>query len=233
MRMRMLLSTLLRVSNKMTFAWEAFHRGGAQKVTIDGMEIHAPDDMNFLVPVIYEIYVQKCYTKHFSIGPEDQVVDIGANVGVFSLFASQRTNRTVFGFEPVPHWAQAARANAIRNDADVEILPYGAGGIEGVMRLGKIHNRVETKLCAFPEWMDKEDIRINFLKMDCEGGEGSIFANLSPEHFQRIDRIAMEYHDDHSELNHVEIETLLGNNGYQVTVEVGNGCIGQIYAHRD
>lgn len=37
--------------------------------------------------------------------------------------------------------------------------------------------------------------RINFLKVDCEGSEHSIFETLTPELAARIDQIAMEVHE--------------------------------------
>lgn len=52
--------------------------------------------------------VEEIFFKHFylpkplTIRPDDVVIDIGANVGVFSIYAALRTHNTVYAFEPFP-----------------------------------------------------------------------------------------------------------------------------------
>jgi hypothetical protein len=63
-----------------------------------GAVIKAPPDGS-LWPVFSDIWYHHSYTKHCTISPGSTVVDVGANVGVFSLFAA-RTAGAVYALEP-------------------------------------------------------------------------------------------------------------------------------------
>ncbi|ARB92020.1 FkbM family methyltransferase [Legionella longbeachae] len=55
--------------------------------------------------LIYEIFSQKTYLLDFlSLNPGAIIVDVGANIGIFSLFALQHCNYTaeIHCFEPIP-----------------------------------------------------------------------------------------------------------------------------------
>ncbi|KTC88421.1 FkbM family methyltransferase [Legionella cincinnatiensis] len=55
--------------------------------------------------LIYEIFSQKTYLLDFlSLNPGAIIVDVGANIGIFSLFALQHCNYNaeIYGFEPIP-----------------------------------------------------------------------------------------------------------------------------------
>jgi FkbM family methyltransferase len=52
---------------------------------------------------IEDIFFKRAYLpKPLTIRPDDVVIDIGANVGVFSIFAAKRTRNMVYAFEPFP-----------------------------------------------------------------------------------------------------------------------------------
>lgn len=66
----------------------------------DGLQIEAAVGLRFLVR---EIFFAKTYNPPpLSIGPNDIVIDIGANCGVFTLFAASSTKNKVYAFEPAP-----------------------------------------------------------------------------------------------------------------------------------
>src|SRR5215472_15515658 len=51
---------------------------------------------------LHEIFVDKLYFQGgISISPGDTVLDVGANIGVFTLFAAKH-GAQVYAFEPVP-----------------------------------------------------------------------------------------------------------------------------------
>ncbi|CEG12660.1 hypothetical protein MSIBF_A260005 [groundwater metagenome] len=55
-----------------------------------------------LLPLV-EIYRDKTYTKFFDIYENDVVVDIGAHIGAFSVYAGKKTSKgKVYSFEPCP-----------------------------------------------------------------------------------------------------------------------------------
>ncbi|HVM06680.1 MAG TPA: FkbM family methyltransferase [Acidimicrobiales bacterium] len=73
-----------------------------------------------------------------SLAPGGVFYDVGANVGFFGLIAARIVGRAgaVYAFEPLPHVAAEARANADRNRlANVEVLEVAAGDREGTASL--------------------------------------------------------------------------------------------------
>src|SRR5690348_6909795 len=66
----------------------------------NGVQIEAPEKLFWLVN---EIFFKRVYNPaHLTIGKDDVIVDIGAHIGVFTLFAASITQNTVFAFEPSP-----------------------------------------------------------------------------------------------------------------------------------
>jgi len=60
-----------------------------------------------------EIFEDQCYLKHgISLRDGDTVVDVGANIGLFSLFVMSRcANARIFAFEPAPAVYELLKAN--------------------------------------------------------------------------------------------------------------------------
>ncbi len=63
--------------------------------------------------VYHEIFVDESYLRHgIDLADDATVIDIGANIGLFTLFVLSRCkNPTVFAFEPSPRTFDALRAN--------------------------------------------------------------------------------------------------------------------------
>ena len=59
---------------------------------------------------------------------------------------------------------------------------------------------------------------IDFLKMDCEGAEGTILKSMPPDCLRRIKKIVMEFHDNLSPLDHNELKSLLEKAGYNTSL---------------
>ncbi|HKV09740.1 MAG TPA: MupA/Atu3671 family FMN-dependent luciferase-like monooxygenase, partial [Thermoanaerobaculia bacterium] len=74
-----------------------------------------------------EIFEQEIYLKHGVSLPEDACVfDVGANIGLFTLFAAERAPRArVFSFEPIPTTFQVLSANAELYGPGVRVFPLG------------------------------------------------------------------------------------------------------------
>ncbi|QDY80403.1 FkbM family methyltransferase [Streptomyces qinzhouensis] len=64
-----------------------------------------------------EIFTERCYLRNgIELLPGDVVFDVGANIGMFTLFAHlERPGVTVHAFEPAPTPFAALRANVIRH----------------------------------------------------------------------------------------------------------------------
>ncbi len=53
--------------------------------------------------VYRDIFDDSCYAKHVTLNANDVVIDVGANVGIFTLWAcSLGRNLKVYAFEPIP-----------------------------------------------------------------------------------------------------------------------------------
>jgi len=94
--------------------------------------------------VIYrEIFEDESYLRQgITLNDGDCVFDIGANIGLFTLFVhQQRRNVRVFAFEPIPPIFEVLRTNVSLHDLDVKLFNCGLSN--------------ETKMAQFtfyPEW---------------------------------------------------------------------------------
>ena len=125
---------------------------------------------------------------HFSdIRPTDIVLDIGANIGAFTLFASKKAKH-VFSVEPL--YTDILRKNIAKNNIkNVTVLELGVGdGNEHLIKYGNRSKKITTT--SFSNLLQMCNNQIDFLKCDCEGGEWSI----SPTYLKGIRRIEMEVH---------------------------------------
>lgn len=119
-------------------------------------------------------------------------VDIGANIGYFSLLAAKAGAKTVYAFEPVPSTFEILQKNIVRNHAEGCIRSYGCGiGSEGgtlcfTVNLGpknhatylcgserhpwKARQKVHVPVIRLDEFVEREKItEIGILKSDTEG----------------------------------------------------------------
>lgn len=174
---------------------------------------HGPDDA--VADLFHEIFVLQAYTKGFyTPRPDDVVVDCGANIGLFALFmCASAPGVRVHCFEPMPvnlrRLAENVHANGL--ERSVVIHPYavldGAGRrpLSAGRRNGQwsfFHDDREPAaehdaacvslaealaLCGAP--------RIDLLKLDVEGAEIEILEGANDVTWDRIGRVALEYHD--------------------------------------
>ena len=69
--------------------------------------------------------------------------------------------------------------------------------------------------------------QIGILKMDCEGCEYSVLANLDQDYYSKIDSIIMEYHNGLKNLPEI-----LKNNGFNLEIKGSEEAMGYIKAKR-
>jgi amino acid adenylation domain-containing protein len=74
-----------------------------------------------------EIFVKESYIQHgIHVGPDACVFDVGANIGLFSLFISQRAPSTrLFAFEPLPEIRAVLSANVALHGVDAKVFECG------------------------------------------------------------------------------------------------------------
>lgn len=76
-----------------------------------------------------EIYVDKVYLKRgINVKDGDVILDVGANIGLFSRFIStQANNLKIFTFEPIPAIFNVLEANLKDINADIKNFNIGLG----------------------------------------------------------------------------------------------------------
>ncbi|HVR96634.1 MAG TPA: amino acid adenylation domain-containing protein, partial [Thermoanaerobaculia bacterium] len=79
--------------------------------------------------VYREIFEERSYLRHgVTLGDGDCVFDVGANVGLFTLFAGSVCRGVkVYAFEPIPALCELLRTNAEIHGLDVEAFQCGLG----------------------------------------------------------------------------------------------------------
>lgn len=135
------------------------------------------------------------------------VVDVGANVGAFSVLAAKLGAAKVFAFEPHPDNARALHANVTDNRVLPQVVVYQAAvGVAGASLVlagsgGGVHLVPEgdgplTIGMTMEEVLAEAGGAVDLLKIDCEGGEYAIFDG-DTSWLQHVAAIAMEYHGPH------------------------------------
>lgn len=81
-----------------------------------------------------EIFENRCYLKHGVRLPDGAtVVDIGANIGLFSLFVMSRCrNPRIYAFEPAPVAYDVLKANCDAYGASAKIFNFGVSDRPGI-----------------------------------------------------------------------------------------------------
>ena len=143
---------------------------------------------------IKEIYVNKIYEKFFEVEENDIVVDIGASNGIFSYSILNKNPKKCFLVEPIKKQVELIQKNI--NDYPNEVLH---GAITDLKYIDEIQwgNMIEknVKTYTFKEYIEKYNLEtIDFLKVDCEGGEYDIFKKENLEFLKKIPKIVIEFH---------------------------------------
>ena len=218
----------------------------------DGTRLCAPRN-GTVFSLIREIFLEGVYSPPaLAIGPDDVLVDIGANIGVFTTYAARRTSNLVYALEPHPANVELLRRNLELNGiANVRVRAAAVTDRVGSARLflsdssgghllfdrnikGTLRRSVEVPCTTLEELMQEPALeRVDFLKLDCEGSEGAIFASTPPSCLARIRKIAMEFHDNVSRLDHGRLDSLLRDAGFTTAIRWdGSSAFGYLYAWR-
>ena len=128
------------------------------------------------------------------------IVDIGANIGLFSLRAGSFFPKAkIHAYEPNPRLKCHLSKNLEQVQGDFFLEAVGSKGgnghciDSGDSRMGIFENGAgDSKMIGFNTVLDRIGTQIDLLKIDCEGGEWEIFENPVP--FQKVRSIRMEYH---------------------------------------
>lgn len=158
----------------------------------------------------HEVFERKDYeTEKCSIQKGDVVVDAGANLGFFTVYAALKGASKIYSFEPETKNFECLKQNApvgtnlfncgiMPESRDypffVDINPGGHSFFDvGSTRTGE--KRMVPCLSVQSLFQDKGLEKIDFLKLDIEGAEVEVLWTLPGRYFPRIRNIAFEYHN--------------------------------------
>ena len=198
--------------------------------------------------ILVEVFIEKAYFPvGFEIHDNDIIIDIGAHIGMFSIYAAQFCKAgKIFCFEPLPDNFELLKSNVMKNKLENIFIKnsavsnknhklkfyqsnedFAAGGL-----FRKSNNFFEVGGNTLEQIFENNMIKkCNILKMDCEGAEYEILLNLPKEIFSKIDKICLEYHNFNSlHYTYKNLIDILEINGFQVLKLSKPEGIGYLYA---
>lgn len=161
------------------------------------------------------------------------IVDIGAHIGCFSVYASILNPKTkILAFEPDENNYKLLKENLQLNNAkNVQSKNLAVTSKEEVRIINvseDSHNHsfynTENKISERKiqtttlQKILKNDARVDVVKIDCEGSEFEILRNLSEEDFEKIKTIYIEFHEFDESMRRSELKTILEKNGFQTRI---------------
>lgn len=163
---------------------------------------------------VWGIYKGKSYhDKTHPIKETDTIIDIGANIGAFSLWAGKLAGRgNVYSYEPDSDNYDLLKKNISDNnrqniipkklavsDTSEDLVLYtqpSTNGVNHSMCPDKYAQKVIVPSTTLADIIrDNHLKKINLLKLDAEGAEYPIILNSPDSVFSVIDGIILEYHD--------------------------------------
>lgn len=196
-----------------------------------------------------EIFLQKQYgdVKGFNTA-----IDIGGNIGLFSLFCWNNGVKKIITVEPDPknlcHLIE--NREIAPEEYDWNIIPAGISYSNGIAKIER-HNSGNSSSLFFDEYdmhspedvftinvidintiLKEVDGDIDILKLDCEGGEFPVFRTITKENIARIKNIVCEIHEAPF-MSSDEIISFLKRNNFNIEIvsPLKDGLI-TIYANR-
>jgi FkbM family methyltransferase len=186
--------------------------------------------------IVKEVYLDRDYERYgVALQPGWMVVDIGACLGGFAVFAARRAPGVrVHAFEPAPGSYRLLRQNLELNHV-TNVTPHrlAVAAASGPLTLYTFANHAEQnsvnpmRSSGEPTAVTVEGLTLadmferleiaccDFLKIDCEGAEFEILFNAPRELFSRIRHICMEYHDGVTSFSHADLLRFFADLGLQ------------------
>jgi FkbM family methyltransferase len=174
------------------------------------------------------------------------IIDIGANIGAFTLYSVYNKNNICYAFEPEIQNFKKLKENIEINNLSGKVKMYNLA-IAGNKDDKKLY-KFESISHSFTRTGDDFDIvhctdlnsfietnnisQVDYLKMDCEGAEFEILYSIKDEIFKKIRYMCIEYHNysQKAEYNDNTLLKFLKSKGYDIlehneTVEALVGII--------
>lgn len=196
--------------------WRAVCAGRIRGIFFDSFRLRGGETICFSgtppFQIFQEIWRRQVYTNHgwMKSARPQTIVDIGANIGFFSLYAARKWKQAhVWAYEPAPGNFKLLEENV--RSSHGRVLPF-ACAVTG--RQGQIpfflkseagwHSiyKAGAQETVMVESINLHDVfnfvnqnRIDLLKMDCEGAEYDLLEGNAKLLSAHVRDIVMEYHE--------------------------------------
>ena len=163
--------------------------------------------------ILNEIFLLQCYkNSNCDIEPEDLVIDVGGNIGLFSYYAVLKKAKKVYTFEPTKNLYEFIKNNFY--DLPIEVFNLAVWSenthlylenkeISFLNKTSVQNNEFKNETCSvcvgvnLEEWVNSQKIDIiDYLKLDCEGCEWEFFKTVTVDFLKKIRKIVIEYHEN-------------------------------------
>lgn len=136
----------------------------------------------------YDLFEQIDDYRTDDLKSTDVVLDIGANIGAFTVLAAKKVSQVV-AVEPL-FWRELDSNIKLNKLNNVVSLPYALGRTS-TMEIAFCKKKEQVQCIDLPAIKKKLGVKPTFLKTDCEGGEWS----LTPDDFDGIRAVEAEVHN--------------------------------------
>jgi len=177
--------------------------------TRSGLKIKIRVNSTDLMAFTHVWMIQEYSDDNFSINNDDVIIDVGAHIGLFALFASQFCkNGKIFCYEPIKENYKILIENIEMNQIQ-NIFPNNLAVTKETSKVKIFLNDDQSGHSMFTQnknfvevdskslsdiFIDNGIKECDFLKLDCEGAEYEIVESLSADLFTKINKTVIEYH---------------------------------------
>lgn len=185
-----------------------------------------------------EILLDDCYGLEELSQPILKVLDIGANVGLFSIAARNKFPQAIIhAYEPNPYLEKHLQIQA--QTAGFDYFMEAVGLEDGKVSLEFHEDSVQTRSTvnqtgaitqvAFRKTIERLGGSVDLAKVDCEGAEWLLFQD--PNNWQLVQNLSLEYHlwPDHK---HEEVKQVIQGLGFKIKKQIPIENYGLIIAYR-
>jgi FkbM family methyltransferase len=179
--------------------------------------------------LLLDVFVNKDYGK---IGNNLTIVDIGANIGAFSIYSVYNNENRCFAYEPeLSNFLKLEENIKLNNLSDrIKAFNFAVSDSCEDMKLYKFESIAHSTTRKGDNFdivhcIDLRSIiehneikKIDYLKIDCEGAEFDIFYGTSREVFDKIEYLCFEYHNysEKENYNGVYLIEYMERNGFKI-----------------
>lgn len=190
--------------------------------------------------------IEEYNIPNFKIKSNDIIIDVGAHIGLFTLYASQFCSKgSIYSFEPDKENYELLLENVkLNNLQDVRSFNLAVSNSNESVKLylnddesghsifSQSSQSTMVNSISLKKVFDDNHLKhCDFLKLDCEGAEYEIIKTIPLDYLKKINKIIIEYHS--ADINpdlFSDLQKKLTNNNFKIDIKPSNSGMGIIYA---